>query len=214
MSDAPRTRIKICGITRLADAEAAAEAGADALGLNFSDQSARRVDVAPAAEIARGVDGRLIRVGVFVDPDPREVGAVLDQVSLDLLQFHGEESAGLCSSFGLPYMKAHRIADRLDERAIALAYPDSCCHLLDAFVVGQPGGTGQRFDWTLVPRETPLKYVIAGGLTVENVGQAVTRMRPFGVDVSGGVEAGEKGIKDHEAVRRFVRAVRAADASS
>lgn len=202
--------IKICGITRLGDAQAVLEAGADALGLVFTAQSGRRVELPVAAEIASAVQGRLCRVGLFVDSPAREVEAVLEKVSLDLLQFQGEEPASFCGRFGVPYMKAHRVGATLDIRALERAYPDACCLHLDAFVPGQPGGTGQRFDWRLWPEDATARLVLAGGLTPENVGEAVRSIRPYAVDVSGGVEAGVRGIKDPEMIRRFVAAVREA----
>jgi phosphoribosylanthranilate isomerase len=212
VSTTPRcTRVKICGITRPIDAEAVAQAGADALGLVFTARSARQVAVAQAVEIAVAVAGRVLRVGVFLDPGRAEVEGVLERVPLDVLQFQGDESAGFCTGFGLPYMKVHRIRDSVDEDAMAATHPDACCHLLDTFVAGQPGGTGKTFDWTLVPSPASLRYVLAGGLTPDNVGEAMRRGRPFGVDVSGGVEAGTKGVKDANAIRRFVTAVRQTD---
>lgn len=206
-----RIRIKICGITRPEDARAVADSGADALGLNFSDQSPRRIDVAAAQEIAKLVEGQLTRVGLFVDPDHDAVARVLDGVALDLLQFHGNETAEFCEAFGRPYMKVHRVADRLDVAALAASHPKARYFMLDTFVQGQPGGTGKSFDWSVWPKTTNLKLVLAGGLTPENVGAAIQATRPFAVDVSGGVEGPSKGIKDAERIRRFVTAVRQVD---
>ena len=211
MNALPRTRIKICGITRLEDAAAVAEAGADTLGLNFSALSARQVTIEVAAEIAAAVEGTLTRVGVFVDPEAAEVEEVLSRVGLDVLQFHGDETDSFCIGFDRPYMKVHRIADALDVEALRSSHPGACCHLLDAYVAGQPGGTGQRFDWSLWPTGTDVKLVLAGGLSPENVADAVHRLQPFAVDVSGGVEGDRKGIKDAEKIQRFVSAVRQAD---
>lgn len=190
---------------------AVAGSGADALGLNFATISPRRVSLPDAAEIAAAVAGAVMRVGVFVDPEPDDVRRVLDVVALDMLQFHGDEPDAFCTAFGRPYLKAHRVAARVDAEALERDFPGACAHLLDAFVPGQPGGTGQRFDWGLWPRARGLKLVLAGGLTPDNVAEAIRATRPFAVDVSGGVEAGRKGIKDAERIDRFVAAVRAAD---
>lgn len=212
MNTAPRTRIKICGITRIEDAEFAARNGADALGLNFAPASRRRVTPEAAAPIARSVAGRAIRVGVFLDADPDEVRRVLAEVELDALQFHGAETADYCESFGLPYVKTLRVTARVDGATLAREHPGACCHLLDTFVPGQAGGTGQTFDWSLWPTDAGLKLALAGGLTPENVGDAIRRLRPWAVDVAGGVENGTPGCKDRERTRRFVAVVRAADA--
>lgn len=211
MKTAPRTRIKICGITRIEDAEAVAHAGADALGLNFAQASSRRVTPAAAARIAETVAGRLTRVGIFLDAEPERVRRVLAQVNLDMLQFHGAETASYCESFGLPYVKTLRVRGRVDGAVLARTHPRACGHLLDAFVAGRPGGTGQTFDWSFWPEPDGLRYALAGGLTPENVAGAVSRTRPWAVDVAGGVEAGTPGEKDPERIARFVAAVRAAD---
>lgn len=206
------TRVKICGITRLEDAEAAVRAGAHAVGLNFWPHSPRHAAVPDAARIASALAGRVVRVGLFVDPGADEVHRVLEAVELDVLQFHGQEPAAFCAAFGRPYMKAHRIAAPVDADALQRQHPSACCHLLDAYVPDRPGGTGQRFDWGFWPVGSRLKLVLAGGLTPDNVGAAIRATRPYAVDVSGGVEpAGRKGIKDAGRIQRFVDAVRAAD---
>jgi phosphoribosylanthranilate isomerase len=204
------TRIKICGITRDVDADAVVAAGADALGLNFSARSPRRVAPAAARCIAERVAGAVCRVGLFVDPEPEDVGRVLDEVPLDVLQFHGDETPELCASFGLPYMKALRVREPLDMADLESRFGDACCLLLDAFVPGRPGGTGQRFDWSLWPARSALPLVLAGGLTPENVGEAVARLAPWGVDVAGGVEGPRKGEKDPQRIEAFVREVKRA----
>lgn len=212
MNTRSATRIKICGITRMVDAAAVAEAGADALGLNFSDSSARKVALPEARTIARAVSGTLCRVAVFVDQDATTVQSIMDAVDLDLLQFHGAETDAFCSSFGLPYMKAHRIRGPLSATELKTDYPAASLHLLDAFVPGEPGGTGQQFDWQFWPDAKDLKLVLAGGLNADNVGAAVTRLRPHGVDLAGGVEGSRKGEKDAQKIRALVSAVRQADA--
>lgn len=203
-------RIKICGITRDADADAVVAAGADALGLNFVAASPRRVSVDCAAGIARRVAGATVRVGVFVDPEPAEVSAVLDAVELDVLQFHGDESGEFCRGFGKPYVKALRVRGALDLDALEATYGDACCLMLDAYVADLHGGTGARFDWDLWPRGGRQRLVLAGGLTPDNVGAAVTRLAPWGVDVAGGVEGERKSEKDHARIARFVAEVKRA----
>lgn len=204
------TRIKICGITREADADAVVQAGADALGLVFAPSSPRRVDVDRAAAIAARVKGRIRRVGVFADPTADEVARVLERVELDALQFHGDETGDLCRQFGIPFMKALRVREPLVMQSIEQEYAGACCLLLDAYVPGVAGGTGRCFDWTLWPAGATLPLVLAGGLTPDNVGDAVRRLAPWGVDVSGGVEGPRKGEKDHERVRQFVQEVHGA----
>lgn len=206
--------IKICGITRSEDAEIAIEEGADAIGLVFVETSPRQVPVHIAADIAGMARGRIARVGLFVDADQATVWKTLNEVELDLLQFHGDESSAFCRSFGVPYLKALRVRAPVPV-AVFEDYRDAFALLLDAWVEGRSGGTGQRFDWSLWPASgtgvsarPPL--VLAGGLTPENVGEAVTRLQPWGVDVSGGVEGPTKGIKDHERIRRFIRCARQA----
>jgi len=204
------TRIKICGITREADADAVVNAGADALGLVFVESSPRRVSTAVAAAIARRVRGKLTRVGLFVDATEAEVAAVLAEVELDLLQFHGSESGAMCRRFGLPYLKALRVRGPLDLVALEAEYADACALLLDAYVPGQAGGTGQTFDWSLWPGSARLPLVLAGGLDPDNVGAAVRSVQPWAVDVSGGVEGPRKGEKDAGKIQRFITEVRRA----
>jgi phosphoribosylanthranilate isomerase len=204
------TRVKICGITRSQDADAVMAAGADALGLNFVEQSPRRLAIEAARPIAAQVRGALIRVGLFVDPTTEQVARVLDAVELDALQFHGDEPAGFCRSFGLPFMKAIRVRRTLDMEALEQEFAEACCLLLDAYVEGVSGGTGHRFDWDLWPRQSRLPLVLAGGLTPENVAEAVRRVQPWAVDVAGGVEGAVKGEKDPDRIRRFVAEVKRA----
>lgn len=202
-------RIKFCGITRAVDAEAAATTGADAIGLVFAPGSARRVTPHVAAAICLALPPFVTRVGVFVDPSADEVHQALRAVHLDVLQFHGVESATFCSSFGVPYVKAVRVRDAGDIRDAAQAHPAARALLLDAFVAGQPGGTGVTFPWQLVPAGTAHPVILAGGLDETNVGAAIAAVRPWAVDVSGGVEE-RPGIKDMARMQRFVAAVRAA----
>lgn len=204
------TRVKICGITRAQDADAVIRAGADALGFMFVASSPRRVGVAEAAAIARRVGGAVSRVGVFLDAADDEIREVIDQVELDVLQFHGSESGAACRRFELPYLKAIRVAGPLPMAELEAEYADACALLLDACVPGKAGGTGQTFDWALWPPRSRLPLVLSGGLDPDNVGTAVRALRPWGVDVSSGVEGPRKGEKDAERIQRFIAEVRRA----
>lgn len=201
-----RTRVKICGITRVEDARAAAEAGADAIGLVFYEGSPRYVTPVRAAEIVAALPPCVTVVALFVNAPRAQVRSVLDAVPVDLLQFHGEETPADCRGFGRRYLKAIRMREDVDVAAQARRYEDAAALLLDTYVPDRHGGTGVRFDWTRVPRDLAMPLILAGGLTPENVAQAVAQARPWAVDVSGGVEAA-KGIKDETKLRAFVRNV-------
>ncbi|MCL7461734.1 phosphoribosylanthranilate isomerase [Pseudomonas sp. NW5] len=201
-------RSKICGITRIEDALVAAEAGADAIGLVFWAPSPRAVDLEQARRIVAALPPFVTTVGLFVNAARAEVREVLEAVPLDLLQFHGDEQAADCEGHGRPYIKALRVKPDEDIAAQCARYPGAAGILLDAYVPGIPGGTGERFDWSRVPAQPPCPIILAGGLTPENVAQAIQQVRPWAVDVSGGVEAG-KGRKDAGKVRAFLSAVRA-----
>ncbi|MEP7083444.1 MAG: phosphoribosylanthranilate isomerase [Betaproteobacteria bacterium] len=205
-----RTRIKICGITRRQDALAAADAGADAIGLVFYPPSPRAVQTTAAAAITRGLPPFVTAVGLFVDADEGDVRRVLAEVPLNLLQFHGEEPAGYCAQFGLPYMKAIRVRAGIDLLQCASDYAGASALLLDAYRVGVPGGTGEMFDWTVVPRGLDGRLVLSGGLNSDNVVAGIAQLRPWAVDVSSGVES-TPGIKDPQRIARFIAAVREAD---
>lgn len=201
-----RVRVKICGITRAEDGVAAAQAGADAIGLVFYAPSPRAVSIAQARVITASLPPFVSVVGLFVDADAEQIHAVLEQVPLDLLQFHGDECPAECGDFGRPYIKAVRMREGLDVRAYARTYPDAAGLLLDAYDAAAPqirGGTGQTFDWSRVPGGLPVPLILAGGLTPENVAEAVRATRPYAVDVSGGVEAA-KGIKDVARIAAFI----------
>lgn len=204
-----RTRIKICGITRACDLSDAVAAGVDALGFVFYPPSPRFLAMEAAAELVRKVPPLVTRVGLFVNADPVFVRSVMEAVPLELLQFHGEESAEYCEQFGKPYLKAARVRPDLDLLEFARAYPSAQGLLLDAWVEGY-GGAGQSFDWSLIPGELPLPMVLSGGLHVDNVGEAVSKIHPWAVDVSSGVEHA-KGVKDAGKMAAFVAAVRTAD---
>jgi len=199
--------VKICGITNLADATQAGEAGADALGFIFYDQSPRSVTVAAAAAIARSLPPFIVKVGVFVDAEEELVYNAIAECQLNLLQFHGAESPTYCRQFGLMSMKAFRIRDAESLAQMPSYQTDSW--LLDAYSADKPGGTGERFNWDLAIKAQKLgrPIFLAGGLTPENVGDAVRRVRPYGVDVSSGVEA-VPGRKDHAKVKAFIHAAK------
>jgi phosphoribosylanthranilate isomerase len=200
-------RVKICGITREADAVAAAQAGADAIGLVFYSPSPRAVDIKSALSIVRALPPFVTTVGLFVDAAPDEVWAVLAAVPLDLLQFHGDETDEYCQQFLRPYMKALRVQSGDDLNALVAKWPGACGILLDSFKPGVPGGTGEVFDWSLIPADRDWNLILAGGLDAANVANAVDRCQPWAVDVSGGVERA-KGIKDAARITSFIREVR------
>ncbi len=206
-----KTRIKICGLTREADVDAAVAAGADAIGLVFYPPSPRHVTPQRAAELVRRIPPFVDVVGLFVNGAPEEVRATCATVPLNILQFHGDEDPAYCRQFSRAYLRAARVRPGLDLVEFAGLFPDARGLLLDAFVEGYGGG-GHVFDWTLIPPGLPGYLVLSGGLTADNVGDAVRRVRPAAVDVSSGVETG-KGIKDHSKIAAFVAAVRKADES-
>lgn len=203
-------RVKICGITRVEDALAAVAAGADAIGLVFYAPSPRAVTAEQARAIISALPPFVTTVGLFVDMPGEELDSVLATVPLDLLQFHGDESPEACRRHGRPYLKALRIRPGDDVPALIDRYPGASGVLLDTYVPGTPGGTGEAFDWSLVPSAPSRPVVLAGGLTPGSVAEAIRRVRPYAVDVSGGVEAA-KGIKDPVLIRAFIDAVRSAE---
>ncbi len=205
-----RTRVKICGITRVEDARAAVEAGADAIGLVFYPPSPRHVELAQAAAIAAVLPPFVTTVGLFVNADAETIAEAVNACGIDLLQFHGNECPDYCSEHGRPWIRALRMKDDIDLAAEAERFAGARGLLLDAFRPGVPGGTGETFDWSRIPVGMAGRIVLAGGLTPDNVEQAVRQVRPFAVDVSGGVER-EPGIKDAEKIARFVQAVRRGD---
>lgn len=202
-------RSKICGITRIEDALAAVAAGADAIGLVFYAKSPRAVSVQQARAIIAALPPFVTTVGLFVDASRCELGEILDAVPLDLLQFHGDETPSACDGFHRPYIKALRVKPGDDIAAQVAMYKNASGVLLDTYVPGIPGGTGEAFDWSLVPAQLSKPVILAGGLTAENVAQAITQVRPYAVDVSGGVESA-KGIKDAAKISAFMQAVKRA----
>jgi len=217
-----RTRVKICGITRVVDALAAADAGADAIGLNFWKGTPRRVNIDRAKEIAAALPPFVTKVALFVDPEPALVRSVLDAVAIDVLQFHGDEPRDLCAAFGRPYLKAVHMREGVDLLEYAARYGDAAGFLFDTYRPGDlPGGTGRSFDWSrLSPAVRAGLFapiVLSGGLAPDNVGDAIRTVRPWAVDVSSGVEERgpdgkpRQGIKDAARIAAFVKGVRDAD---
>ena len=205
-----RTRVKICGLTRVEDAQAAAEKGADAIGLVFYRPSPRCVTRERAGQIVAATPAFVATVAVFVNPAAEEVEAVIRECGVTLLQFHGEESPDFCAGFSRPYIKAARIRPELDLLKYLSPHTAARAWMLDAFHEDLWGGTGGAFDWGLVPRGMAKPIILSGGLTIANVADAVRRVRPYAVDVSTGVEA-SKGIKDAAKIAAFIGAVKRED---
>jgi len=207
-----RTRVKICGITRPADGQAAANAGADAIGLVFYPPSPRYLSVERAREIRDALPPFVQTVALFVNADAPQVSQVIGRVHPAMLQFHGEEQPDFCAQFGLPYVKAYRVRSGVTSGASALEYlrpfSRAAAWLFDSHVP-EYGGVGESFDWSLVP-STDKPAILSGGLSVANVAEAIRRVRPWGVDVSSGVESA-KGIKDAARIAAFIAEVRNAD---
>ena len=202
-------RSKICGITRIEDALAAVEAGADAIGFVFYAKSPRAVDVRQARAIIAELPPFVTTVGLFVNASRCELNEILEVVPLDLLQFHGDEAPGDCEGYHRPWIKALRVRPGDDLEAACQRYAGARGILLDTYVAGVPGGTGEAFDWSLVPARLSKPIILAGGLSAANVGEAIAQVRPYAVDVSGGVEQA-KGIKDAAKIEAFMQAVRQA----
>ena len=200
------TRIKICGLTRRQDVLTVSASGADAIGLVFYDKSPRHVTIEQAAQLAAAIPPFVTLVGLFVNPSADEVREVLRHVPLDVLQFHGEEEPTFCAQFARPYLKAVRVKPGVDLVQCAARYKGAQALLLDAFVEGVHGGTGESFDWALIPQDLPLPVILSGGLHAGNVAEAIRQVRPYAVDVSSGVELA-KGIKDAAKVAAFINEV-------
>jgi phosphoribosylanthranilate isomerase len=204
------TRVKICGITRVQDEQAAARSGADAIGLVFYERSPRHVIISQAKRLAEALPPFVTIVGLFVNSEATFVREVLSGVALDLLQFHGDESPEYCAQFARPYIKAIRVKAGVDLLQCASDFRSAQGLLLDAHVQGVPGGTGTAFDWALIPKQLPLPVILSGGLDAENVAAAIRQVRPYAVDVSSGVEA-SKGIKDAAKIAAFINEVKKID---
>ncbi|MCU0734393.1 MAG: phosphoribosylanthranilate isomerase [Methylotetracoccus sp.] len=201
-----RTRVKICGLTRPADAESAALLGADALGLVFYPPSPRSVSAGQAATVVAALPPFVTVVGLFVDEDPDKVQDVLSRVRIDLIQFHGDEDPEYCRRFGKPYIKAIRVRDSTNLAQESRRYAEAQALLLDAYHPSAQGGTGQAFEWSRAVLPTGMRMILAGGLTPDNVRAGLALVRPYAVDVSSGVEA-EKGVKDSAKMAAFLKEV-------
>ncbi|WP_040858711.1 phosphoribosylanthranilate isomerase [Thiorhodovibrio frisius] len=207
-----RTRVKLCGLTRVQDIEAAVTHGADAIGLVFYDKSPRAVTVEQARALAAAVPAFVTLVGLFVNAEPSLVRAVLAQVPLGALQFHGTEPPELCQAFERPWIKAIAVREGLDLAQAAKDYQGAASLLLDTYDPKRAGGTGRCFDWELVPEWLARRSILAGGLSADNVAAAISQVRPHAVDVSGGIEQG-KGLKDSEKISAFMQEVANGDQS-
>jgi phosphoribosylanthranilate isomerase len=205
-----RTRVKICGITRVEDALNAVEAGADAIGLVFYAPSPRNVTISQAQQIVAALPPFISVVGLFVNAPLAEINAILASARLDIVQFHGDETASDCEQIKLPYYKAIRVKSDTNLLQYALDFKSAKALLLDTFSEHAVGGTGQTFDWALIPDHLPKPVILAGGLTAENVALAIKQVGPYAVDVSGGVEM-TKGIKDAAKIAAFMRGVKDAN---
>jgi phosphoribosylanthranilate isomerase len=200
-----RTRIKICGFTRVEDAVFAARLGIDAIGLVFYPPSPRNVGIGQAIEIVKALPAFVSVVALFVDEEETQIRQVLEHVPVDCIQFHGDESPEACRIYGKRYIKAVRMQESTDMAEIAKRYHDADGLLLDAFDPSAKGGTGNRFDWGLIPRRCQLPIILAGGLDATNASLAIEKVRPYALDVSSGVEK-EKGIKDKDKIAAFIAA--------
>ncbi len=205
-----RTRVKVCGLTSVEDALEVAAAGVDAVGLVFYPPSSRAVGLEQAQAIRAALPPFVSVVGLFVDAARDVIEQTLAAVSLDCLQFHGEERPLDCVGYGMPYIKAVRVQEGFDLIQFAARHEKAQGILVDAYVPGLPGGTGQTFDWAVLPRRLPCPLVLSGGLTAHNVGEAIRTVHPWAVDVSSGVERAP-GRKDHLRVQHFLEAVAKAD---
>ena len=211
----PRTRIKICGLTRVEDARVAAQSGADAIGLVFYPPSPRAITIDRAKEICAVIPPFVATVALFVNEAAQVVEETIKFAAPSLLQFHGDEDEGYCAQFGLPYLKAIRVGSTMgpsDLLECEARFRTAMGLLLDAMSPGVYGGSGESFDWELIPLAMRSRIVLSGGLNPLNVASAVKHIGPWAVDVSSGVETVEKGVKDHRKIAQFIEAVRNADA--
>lgn len=206
----PRTRVKICGMTRPEDAMAAAQLGVDAIGLVFYDKSKRNVSLQQARAVCVDLPAFVSRVALFLDPDSDQVNRVLDALDIDLLQFHGNESAAFCASFNRPFIKALGMARQDNLPELASDYQQARGLLLDSHASGDAGGTGEVFDWEVIPEALRQSIILAGGLNPANVAEAIQKIRPYAVDLSSGVET-EPGIKDAALMAKLINEVKRVD---
>ena len=201
-----RTRIKICGITNLQDAKVVIDEGVDAIGLVFCENSPRYINISRAKEIVENTTPFVNCVGLFVDAEKEYINDVLKEVALDTLQFHGQESEQACALYNKPYIKAIRMNENINLSEEAEKYFSAHALLLDTYIEGLPGGTGIVFDWDLIPKDIAKPIILAGGLNASNVKDAIKKISPYAVDVSGGVET-EKGKKDPSKIKEFINEV-------
>jgi phosphoribosylanthranilate isomerase len=205
-----RVRVKFCGMTRSEDALSAVALGVDAIGMVLTRKSKRFAGIDNARAIRRALPPFVTAVTLFMDDDPAFIAEVVATIRPDLLQFHGSEEAPDCVRYGLPYLKAVPMGGGSDWRAVVGAHPQAAGFLFDGNATGEQGGSGRRFDWTQLPADVDRPVIVAGGLTPDNVGEAIHTARPYAVDVSGGIESAP-GLKDAEKMRRFVAAVRSSE---
>jgi len=205
-----RTRVKICGFTQVQDAVDAANLGVDAIGLVFYPPSPRHVSIEKAIDIVKALPAFVTVVALFVDETEAQIREVLNNVAIDCIQFHGDETVEQCRLYNKPYMKAIRMKPELDVMALAEEYYDASALLLDAYHPGIKGGSGSKFDWDLIPNNCSLPVILAGGLQVDNARQAVQLVKPYALDVSSGVER-SKGIKDVAKMAAFIQAINEGD---
>ena len=205
-----RTRVKICGFTQVSDAVTAAKLGVDAIGLVFYPPSPRHVSIEQATKIVDALPAFVNVVALFVDEKESKIRELISKVSIDCIQFHGDEAPADCRVYNKPYMKAIRMKPGLDVLEIAEQYHDASALLLDAYHPGIKGGSGNQFDWDLIPKDCSLPVVLAGGLQVDNIRQAIQSVRPYALDVSSGVES-EKGVKDVAKMAAFIREINEGD---
>jgi len=205
-----RTRVKICGITNLEDALVAIQSGADALGFVFYPPSPRNISIEKASDIIKQLPPFVTTVALFVDEQPSQIKKTIDAVKIDLIQFHGNEDEVFCQQFNRPYIKAIRMQGDIDLQQSIIKFPSARALLLDTYVKGIPGGTGESFNWDLVPKQRNKAIILAGGLNAENINLAIKTVKPYAVDVSGGVEKEgikNQGIKDHNKIINFIENV-------
>ena len=205
-----RTRVKICGLTDVEMAHVAVSHGADAIGLVFYPPSPRFIEIAAAAEIVSSMPAFVTCVGLFVNADQQDVTKAIELTGIDLLQFHGNECPDYCAGFDFPYIKALRMKEDIDLMRERERYASARNLLLDTYIPGAPGGTGESFNWERIPQELAPEIILAGGLDPENVDSAIEAVKPYAVDVSGGVES-SKGVKSAEKIEQFMRGVSIAD---
>lgn len=201
-----RTRIKICGLRSVEQAEIAIDCGADAIGLVFHEASPRAIDMCTARAIRDALPAFVTLTALFMDEAEDLVEQVVQEIEPDLLQFHGSETPAFCNLWNRPYIKAIAMGDRVDAQAYALSYPQAQGFLMDSHAAGRQGGSGDTFDWSRIPATFQYPLILAGGLNPQNVAQAVTEVRPYAVDVSSGVES-SRGVKDAALIRQFCKEV-------